>query len=131
MRDTSCDDPLSIEALQGRDKRLEALWDQFGDIPMNPDTEQIEEEFLRFPVGTDREEIWHWFDERYSKGVAGLLYPGTDAREAELLYKLRQSCIECESKDCCFNNEGECRFPMVYERQPAITDNDGCTEFSV
>lgn len=56
------------------DRELEALWKQFGDVAMNPETEEIEESFLSFPAGTHREEIWHWFDERYSKGVAALLY---------------------------------------------------------
>lgn len=56
------------------DKELENLWDYFSDIPMNPETECIEEAFIDFPVGTHREEIWHWFDERHSKGVFYLLY---------------------------------------------------------
>ena len=41
---------------------------------MNPETERMEEDFLCFPIGTHREEIWHWFDERHSKGVYYLLY---------------------------------------------------------
>lgn len=57
------------------DKELEHLWSEFGDIPMNPETEEIEEEFLFFPIGTHREEIWYWFDEEYPKGVIGLMYP--------------------------------------------------------
>lgn len=56
------------------DKDLEQAWDQFEDVPMNPETERIEENFLFFPTGTPREEIWHWFDEHYSKGVTHLLY---------------------------------------------------------
>ena len=56
------------------DAVLEQLWDEFGDIPMNPETERIEAPFLDFSAGTDREDIWHWFDERHSKGVAYLLY---------------------------------------------------------
>ena len=63
-----------MKTLKERDSELEKLWNQFGDIPMNPDTERIEEPFLSFPVGTDREDIWHWFDERHSKGVSFLLY---------------------------------------------------------
>lgn len=59
-----------------RDVRLEELWAEFGDLPMEPVTECIEEQFLGFQAGTHREEIWHWFDERYSKGVAALLYGG-------------------------------------------------------
>jgi hypothetical protein len=62
-----------METLRERDTQLEKLWKQFGDVPMNPDTEKMEEPFMDFPAGTDREEIWHWFDERHSKGVAYLL----------------------------------------------------------
>lgn len=65
-----------IEPLAERDKALADLWAEFGDIPMDPETEQMEEEFLGFPAGTHREEIWHWFDERHSKGVAFLMYGG-------------------------------------------------------
>ncbi len=72
-----------METLQDRDKKLEDLWQQLGDVPINPKTEHIEEPFLHFPAGTDREDIWHWFDERHSKGVAYLMYHKAD-RVAEL-----------------------------------------------
>ena len=58
-----------------RDEKIRDLWVEFGDIPMNPETEEMEETFLDFPAGTHREEIWHWFDEQYSDGVAALMYP--------------------------------------------------------
>lgn len=63
-----------MKTLRERDEELERLWNDFSDIPMNPDTEKIEEPFMDFPAGTDREDIWHWFDERHSKGVVYLLY---------------------------------------------------------
>lgn len=63
-----------MKTLRERDIELEKLWKQFEDLPMDPDTEKIEEPFLSFPAGTDREDIWHWFDERHSKGVVYLLY---------------------------------------------------------
>lgn len=68
------DAPAFMETIADRDARIEELWRIFGDLPMNPETETMEEPFLTFPVGTHREEIWHWFDERYSRGVATLLY---------------------------------------------------------
>lgn len=46
------------------------LWSGFGDIPMNPETECIEESWLKFPAGTHREEIWHWFEETFGVSVA-------------------------------------------------------------
>jgi hypothetical protein len=40
------------------------LWREFSDIPVNEDDE-IEERFLGFEIGTDRFEIWHWFEENF------------------------------------------------------------------
>ena len=54
------------------DAELEKLWDLFGEIPID-DNDSILEEFLGFPEGTDRFEIWHWFDEHYSKGIVNLI----------------------------------------------------------
>lgn len=57
-----------------RDQQIEKLWAVFADVPMDPETECMEASFLHFPAGTYREEIWHWFDEKHSKGVHYLLY---------------------------------------------------------
>ena len=59
------------------DEQLEEFWSQFGAAPMDPETERMEDDFLYFPRGTHREEIWHWFDKRHSKGVVYLLYGET------------------------------------------------------
>nr|DAZ80638.1 MAG TPA: hypothetical protein [Caudoviricetes sp.] len=56
--------------------KVEALWEEFGDVPMNPETECIEEPWNGFPAGTNREEIWHWFEETFSVSVADLMYGG-------------------------------------------------------
>ena len=56
------------------DIAIEYLWEKFGDIPMDPETETMEESFLHFPAGTPREEIWHWFDQYHGKGIHYLLY---------------------------------------------------------
>ena len=73
-----------VDTLKGRDNDLKELWEMFGDIPMNPETECIEEVFLGFPAGTHREEIWHWFDERYSKGVYCLMHGGNGVLDDRL-----------------------------------------------
>ena len=56
------------------DEEVRELWNRLGDIPMNPETECIEEEFMHFPVGTHREEIWVWFEETFNVSVADLMY---------------------------------------------------------
>lgn len=50
--------------------KAKELWIDFGNVPMNPYTECIEEEWNGFPTGTHREEIWHWFEEMFDLSVA-------------------------------------------------------------
>jgi hypothetical protein len=54
------------------DLELEQLWNDFGNTPIFDD-DTIEEPFLHFPTGTDRFDIWHWFDDRHSKGIIFLV----------------------------------------------------------
>lgn len=57
-----------------KDSTIESLWEEFADVPMNPYTECMEEDFMFFKAGTYREDIWKWFDKHHSKGVYWLLY---------------------------------------------------------
>lgn len=57
------------------DEKLEYLWEEFGDVLIDDD-ECILDDFLGFECGTHRETVWHWFDERYSGGVAKLMFGG-------------------------------------------------------
>lgn len=66
---------------QYNDSRLEKIWEDFGDVLIDYDNEDypdgiIEEDWFIFEAGTDRMEIWHWFDEHYSKGVYKLMFNG-------------------------------------------------------
>lgn len=49
---------------------IEEMWSEFGEVPINPETECIETEWNGFPAGTHREEIWHWFEETFGVSVA-------------------------------------------------------------
>lgn len=119
-----------IETLEERDSDLEKLWADFEDLSMNPDTECIEESFLDFPAGTEREEIWRFFDRRHSKGVAYLLYHDSVDRTPELakLRYLKRLCPDCASDWCTYCKDGQCRFPFVADRPPYITESDGCKD---
>lgn len=64
----------SRKPFQSEKQRVEELWNQFSDIPMDPETETMEEPFLHFPAGTSREDIWHWFDVNHPGGIVYLLY---------------------------------------------------------
>ena len=55
---------------------VKELWEQFGDIPMNEETECIEAWWgsalwcKAFRPGTHREDIWKWFEETFDISVA-------------------------------------------------------------
>lgn len=121
----------NMDTLQTRDAKLEQLWGEFADVPMNPETEEMEEPFLHFPVGTNREEIWHWFDERHSKGVVYLLYgtePKYSLKNMAPLVRAQSLCCECDSETCLFNPEGICKAPFVTGKAPGLSE-DGCTDY--
>ena len=46
------------------------LWHRFEEVPMNPDTEKIEEDWNGFLHGTFREDIWRWFEGTFGVSVA-------------------------------------------------------------
>lgn len=53
---------------------LQTLWQDFGNVPTDDDL--IIEDWEHFPAGTDRFEIWHWFEEQNPKFyIAKILYP--------------------------------------------------------
>ena len=58
---------------ESEDSDIEELWDNLTDAPIDPETEELDEPYYIWPKGTDKEDIWHWFDEHHSKGVAYLL----------------------------------------------------------
>jgi hypothetical protein len=45
------------------------LWQKLGEIAVNEEDE-IEDSFLHFEKGTDKQEIWHWFEEKFNISVA-------------------------------------------------------------
>lgn len=47
---------------------LENIWEEFGDTPINNDDE-IEQDFYFWKKGTNRFEIWLWFDKKLPNGV--------------------------------------------------------------
>lgn len=54
-------------------KDIQFLWEAFGDLPMDPETECIEKKFRHFPAGTHREDIWRYFEDVFDVQVADLL----------------------------------------------------------
>ena len=119
-----------MRTLRERDALLEELWKQFGDVPMDPSTETMEAPFLDFPAGTSRVDIWRWFDERHSKGIAYLLYneDASNAASITSLLHCQKLCTECDSETCVFNPQGICMAPFLTGRKPGVHD-DGCTDY--
>lgn len=65
------------------DKFLESRWSELEDVPFDETSDGylvLAENFWIFPKGTEREEIWHFFDEHHSKGIIYLLYEWNPTR---------------------------------------------------
>lgn len=118
-----------MPTLAERDKQLEELWNLFLQVPVDPDTGVLEEDFGFFPHGTKRDEVLTWFTERHSKGVSHLLISdGVDRTYdvAELTYR-KTMCFECMSECCTFNPKGGiCLYPLVHGKIPVQKEDYGC-----
>lgn len=67
---------------------VRSLWDRFADIPID-DNDEILEPFMEWEVGTNRFDIWHWFDAMYPGGVNALMWAEDENidQEAEIVTK--------------------------------------------
>lgn len=78
-------DDIPSEYLAKRTDKLSAklLWERLGNISID-DNENIDEPFIFFEKGTDRFEIWHWFEEHYNVSIAEeLMYTDFMTKEEE------------------------------------------------
>lgn len=120
-----------------RDAFLEKLWKRLGDIPV--DNEECIKEDLKlddgtilFDSGTHREDVWLWFDQRYSKGVSALMFTNPKAADDNIVKTAMKAYISCETEECyasCrFANEGRCYIPIIKRRKPNRDDNGECMD---
>jgi len=50
-------------------EKAKKLWEELGDIPID-ENESIDVAWHIFPKGTDRVEIWQWFEKEFNLSVA-------------------------------------------------------------
>lgn len=58
------------ECLLAKMEEVVNAWEDFGDVPMDPETECIDVAWNQFQAGTHRETIWHWFEDYHDISVA-------------------------------------------------------------
>ena len=79
--------PGELVCVENSDDYIEEKWRQLSEPPFDeadvPGDMILAEDWWIFQKGTDRQEIWKWFDKRHSKGVAYLLY-GEEKKEGEI-----------------------------------------------
>lgn len=66
------------EAANNRDQwvvksNLDLCWEELGNVPIDPDSEEIEQPFLHFDTGTGRYVIWHWIEEHFNVSIGEYL----------------------------------------------------------
>ena len=58
------------------DRLICDLWEGLGNIPFKEDARgvwRIEKDYGPFDAGDTKDEIWHWFDDHHSQGLAFLM----------------------------------------------------------
>lgn len=58
-----------------REKLAREFWEKFGEVPCD-DEGLIQEPFLGFIEGTDREEIMKWIEDKFEIAIYDLMFPG-------------------------------------------------------
>jgi hypothetical protein len=53
--------------------KVKEMWLEFSNIPID-ENECIESDFYHWTMGTNRYEIWHWFDEQCPRNLHDDLY---------------------------------------------------------
>lgn len=48
---------------------IDKLWKELGDVLVDETGVYIEQDFYIWKKGTEKEEIWHWFDIRVTGGI--------------------------------------------------------------
>jgi hypothetical protein len=57
------------------------LWQMLGNVPVNDDGDEIDEDFLHFTKGHETDDIWHWFEENFDVCLAIDLINGGQSQE--------------------------------------------------
>lgn len=71
----SCQTDSFLMDLEGEDldSFLKESWSELEDLPMNPETEELEVDFLHFEQGTKKSDIWSWFGATHSQGMSAFM----------------------------------------------------------
>ncbi len=103
--------------LLAKNRAAEAVYTRnvFGDKHFDPESVRAKQRTV-FVIKHD----WHDMDKAISSredldNIARLLY-------------LDSLAIECGTAACAYNADGICRFALINDRAPRITEDDGCTE---
>lgn len=62
-------------------EEVRSLWNELSDVPVDPESERLDESFFLFDKGTPKLDVWAWFDDHYDYGVYSLLYCGGEKVE--------------------------------------------------
>lgn len=89
--------------------QLKRLWEEFADVPVNND-DGIEQKFLDFERGTDRMEIWKWFDDHCPNGLVKDLLGGMPKTGDHPVLEIScWSCSRSRSVPVCLGGKVYCR----------------------
>ena len=63
-------------------EELRGLWEKFGDVPVDNE-DRIERGFMGFRKGTDRFDVWYWFDDQCPHGLVEDIILSENAEDSQ------------------------------------------------
>ncbi|KWN05415.1 hypothetical protein WT83_29110 [Burkholderia territorii] len=86
---------------------LYQLWDKLGDVPISDDGQHLDESFLHFGKGAEKETVWRWFEAQNPQFIVGEVVQGirkTDEQSeiAELAVENLQTGDKVDLRSCPF-----------------------------
>lgn len=77
---------VSRSGSEGKEEAAWKAWEAFGDCPIN-EADEIDEDFLGYPAGTDRFDIWHDIEDDLGVSIYKLMTeePPSDLTSGESL----------------------------------------------
>ena len=108
-------------------EELEDLWRQFGDVAVSEE-ETIESDFLHYPAGTSKYEVWGWFDRFYPNGVHALMFRSGNKMESREWHRVTEADQLPESLRAVWEMAAELGSPLYVKSDMLAEGAEGAAE---
>ena len=84
------------------DKNIEALWKEFENVPVDRNG-NLRAAWKAYPKGTNKNEVYEWFNRHHSKGLAYLMEEGKNECKEQLNIKKIERTVCDRAREICMD----------------------------